>query len=772
MSPILKKFLFVIGGLVLLIGVALAVFAASFDPNDYKEEIQAQVKTQTGRDLQLSGPLKLSVFPWLGVEANAIGLSNAAGFDDAEFARIEQVEVRLRLLPLFSGQIQLGQIGLTGLSLNLQRKADGSNNWDDLGPKQSAEKEPASVEEKSSKPLDLSIAGLDIRDARIQWRDGSAVTVIEGLNLETGPIESGKLSTMALSVALTLADKTSLDLRAEGRWLFDLAGPSARLEDFQASMTAAGDAVPGGKQSVGLTLDAAYDGQKQTAEVKNAKLEFVDQIIHLQALVTALNTGPKAHVEMNGQKIDVAKIAKALKVELPPQAASWPSLNLDMKSDADLAADKVSALALNLGFGQLNLDANAVLSSISKQSGSGIVSVKPLDLHAFLAALGYPLGLQKSPGPTSLDVQLSLAPDLLSVDKLNGQLAGEALSGKVSVKDFAKPQVRANLDLAGLKVADWAGASDEGSKGGKEQKKSKDDASADINAMQVPMDWAKDLNLTARVALSRLNAYGIKFRDVRWTADARPGSPVKQQLVANAYGGEMAINNSIDPNQPQPVMGVNMSAKALGLGDFLQDGWGSRWITGVTEFGLNLQSKGNTVGSLRSSANGDANYRLKDGEVQGVSLVDVVRKASDLINRGKASDAKAEGNSTSFSELVGKFLVESGNLRVKDFGGDNSWFKFAGDGVVDLLAGRYDLKLAPVLLENSTTKNDKTLSKLIGLAIPVAVTGPLTAPKFKVDLESLLKEKAKAEIDSKLDEKKDELRNKLNDKLGDFLRKQ
>ena len=122
--------------------------------------------------------------------------------------------------------------------------------------------------------------------------------------------------------------------------------------------------------------------------------------------------------------------------------------------------------------------------------------------------------------------------------------------------------------------------------------------------------------------------------------------------------------------------------------------------------------------------------------------------------------------------MVGRFLLESGKLKIQDLGGDNAWFKFAGDGVVDLLAGQYNLSLSPILLENETTKNDKTLSKLVGLAIPIDVRGPLTAPKFKVNLEDVLKQKAKAEVDKELDKQKDKLRNKLNDKLGDFLRSQ
>lgn len=770
MSSVLKKLLIVVFGLFGLVAVALVVIAVTVDPNDYKDQIQAQVKKQTGRDLLLSGPLELSVFPWLGVQANDVALSNAQGFSDPQMASIQHVEVRLRLLPLLKKQIRLGKVTLAGLVLNLERKADGQSNWDDLTAKAADKPEEpvAEPEDEAAGSLpDLSVEGLALEDARIQWRDSGELTVIDGLNLSTGAIAENEPSNLALHVSVTLADQTKLRLDLDSDWQFALAGPSASLNDFAATVSAQGEAVPGKQQSLTLAMNAAYDGQAQTASLSDGRLEFADQAIELGGQIAGLDSSQDVKAQVEGKSINLAAIAKQLQLELPPQASDWPALSLDLNTQAQLAAGRVPAAKANIQFGELELALDAAVSDMAKQSGGGKLTIQPLDLHAFLASLGYPLGLKTSPGPTSLQADVALTTDSIAIKPIKGQLAGEALSGSASISQFAKPVIRANLDLAGLKVADWAG------EGGNEQPASKkpddDKDSGDLNSMEVPMDWAKDLNLTARVALSRLNAYGVKLRDVRWTADARPGTPVKQELVANAYGGQLALNNSIDANQAEPVVGVNLSAKAIGLGDFLQDGWGSRWITGTTELGMDLTSRGATVGKMRSSANGDARYRLKDGEVKGISLLDLVRKGSELAGRSKPTE---EGESTGFTELVGRFLIQSGKLKVKDLGGDSNWFKFAGDGAVDLLAGQYNLRLLPTLLENKTTKNDKTLSKLIGLAIPVDVSGPLTAPKFKIDLEDALKQKAKAEIDKEVDEQKDKLRNKLNEKLGDMLRSQ
>jgi AsmA protein len=51
--------------LVVLIGGLLTAAVFLINPNDYKDEIAAAVKKQTGRELAIQGDISLSVFPWL-----------------------------------------------------------------------------------------------------------------------------------------------------------------------------------------------------------------------------------------------------------------------------------------------------------------------------------------------------------------------------------------------------------------------------------------------------------------------------------------------------------------------------------------------------------------------------------------------------------------------------------------------------------------------------------------------------------------------------------
>ncbi|MGB8145278.1 MAG: AsmA family protein, partial [Chromatiaceae bacterium] len=121
--------------LLTLLAIPVAVIAAVHffvDPNDYKNEISAWVGKATGRQLTLGGDLGLSVFPWIGVEVREASLSQPAGFGDEPFARIHEVQARLKFLPLLRGRLEVGEVLGTGVTLNLIRAPDGRANWEDL----------------------------------------------------------------------------------------------------------------------------------------------------------------------------------------------------------------------------------------------------------------------------------------------------------------------------------------------------------------------------------------------------------------------------------------------------------------------------------------------------------------------------------------------------------------------------------------------------------------------------------------------------------------
>ncbi|MGA8204490.1 MAG: AsmA family protein [Woeseiaceae bacterium] len=194
MGGLLKKLLYVVLGVVVLVAVAVVAFVALFDPNDYRDRISAEVKRATGRDLVIEGDLGLSVFPWLAIDVGKTRLGNAAGFGDEPFASFERARLSVRLLPmLLHREVSVGTASLDSLHLNLEVAKNGRSNWQDLIEASEAAPQ-AQAPAGATQPARLEIAGIDVSDASLTYTDAQAGATyrISKLHVKTGRIREGE----------------------------------------------------------------------------------------------------------------------------------------------------------------------------------------------------------------------------------------------------------------------------------------------------------------------------------------------------------------------------------------------------------------------------------------------------------------------------------------------------------------------------------------------------------------------------------------------------
>ncbi|MFM2408022.1 MAG: hypothetical protein RL358_764, partial [Pseudomonadota bacterium] len=130
MNKFLKVGLLTAAGVLSVAVAGGAYLALTFNPNDYKEKIIQVVKDSKQRTLHLDGDISLSFFPNIGAKVNRVALSEFQ--NEKEFAAIESVRVSLALLPLFSKQVVVNELSLSGLHATLIKHKDGTSNIDDL----------------------------------------------------------------------------------------------------------------------------------------------------------------------------------------------------------------------------------------------------------------------------------------------------------------------------------------------------------------------------------------------------------------------------------------------------------------------------------------------------------------------------------------------------------------------------------------------------------------------------------------------------------------
>jgi uncharacterized protein involved in outer membrane biogenesis len=112
--------------------ILLAVLTALLffvDVNLYRAPIERHVSTAFGREVVFGGSLKLqpSLRPRFAV--SGVKITNPAWASRPFLAVVDRFEVRVGLLPLLRGELEIDSLEFHGVDLLLERAADGSNNF-------------------------------------------------------------------------------------------------------------------------------------------------------------------------------------------------------------------------------------------------------------------------------------------------------------------------------------------------------------------------------------------------------------------------------------------------------------------------------------------------------------------------------------------------------------------------------------------------------------------------------------------------------------------
>lgn len=174
----MKKLLFGIAIFVVLI-VAIAIAAPFFIPAEvYKEQLIAQVKSATGRDLRIEGPVRVSLLPRIALEAEKVILSNAPGAAEKEMAALGKLQVQLQVLPLLSGEVAVDRFVLVAPVIHLEIDKKGRPNWTfetalgGAAPAPQAAPAKAAPQKSATSPLqELRLGEVKIEDGRITYLD-------------------------------------------------------------------------------------------------------------------------------------------------------------------------------------------------------------------------------------------------------------------------------------------------------------------------------------------------------------------------------------------------------------------------------------------------------------------------------------------------------------------------------------------------------------------------------------------------------------------------
>lgn len=375
--------------LVLLIVAAAIILPLVIDPNDYKDEITAAVKEQTGRELTIEGDLQLSVFPWLGIEMGALQLSNATGFGDKPFASLQGAEVRVKLWPLLSQKVEASAIVLDGLNLNLGKAADGRTNWDDMVKPAAAEAAEDEKQDGTQPGLAaLAIGGVSIKDANIVWDDRQAGQRYEiaDLNLTLGAIYPGEPVDFELSVKLA-ASEPKLDgaVNLSGVLGFTEDLKQFDLSDVVLKADAKGPTLPGGALDAKVTTAARVDLNQQTLTVPSLVAEAMDLTIKLN--VDGKNIqgdNPSFSGKVTVDEFVPREVLQALAVELPEMSDKTVLGKAGMAMNYAATTRSADLSNINVRFDDSALTGSLAVKDFARQSLRFDLTLDDIDVDRYL----------------------------------------------------------------------------------------------------------------------------------------------------------------------------------------------------------------------------------------------------------------------------------------------------------------------------------------------------------------------------------------------------
>lgn len=351
-----RYLLIAIVAIVMLAVLAVAIAMAVIDPNDYKPQIEQAVERQTRLDLQLEGDIGWSLLP-LGLELNDVN----ATLEGQRFVALRQLVAQVDLWSLITLSPRVHTFVLDGLEANLEVNAQGEGNWTRIMKPESGAPAAATettagtdtpVEETGERrPLDFNVENVEIRDARVHYRDpaaGQSVT-LDGFSLTASDITLGSEFPLAIQFQVST---TNPDLTVEGHIDARLAVNEA-LNDFTASQLQATFDLTG-EPFAGKTVRAELSGATQvnlaaeTARLSNLKASLADLTLTTDLNIQGFGDNAALNGSLAIQEFSLKNLLSALG-QAPIDTRDNDVLNaLALSTDIGGAAGKVALNNLTL----------------------------------------------------------------------------------------------------------------------------------------------------------------------------------------------------------------------------------------------------------------------------------------------------------------------------------------------------------------------------------------------------------------------------------------
>ena len=261
----LIKLLFWLVGLAVIVIAAAVFLITTIDPNEHKDWIADKFHEETGRSISLDGPVALTLYPWLGLEASGVSITNTGEFGAGPFANLDYIKLRIKSLPLLRAEYEVDTIVVRGADINLVRNEQGIANWDEV---------------KRDKPIlplaAVALGGVAIEGARITLDNQQAAARYEvsDLDVSTAELKYGEPVDINMSFRGS-SSSPELDATVALAGIITYATDAQRfsIDPLDVNAVIKGRNIPGGRTSAKLSTAIDVNLDQETLVFDGFTLE-------------------------------------------------------------------------------------------------------------------------------------------------------------------------------------------------------------------------------------------------------------------------------------------------------------------------------------------------------------------------------------------------------------------------------------------------------------------------------------------------------------------
>ena len=519
-----------------------------------------------------------------------------------------------------------------------------------------------------------------------------------------------------------------------------------------------------GSESSGSTSTASGGGSEGGAavalaigglDIDDANLSWIDASQNQRFEIANLSVATGAIG--SGEPVDL-KIALDVQVGEP---AIDSHVSIEGVLDYDAAEKSLLVDKLQLEVEDLKLSGRIRISNLDTAPVTdGTISVAEFDAKKLLESLSLEAPRTSDPDAltrVSLESAIRAGSNQLAINPLTIRIDDSTLSGEVSLPDLKSQALRFDLAVDAIDVDRYLAP---------EKEKSGNSATAPAvatpgagagaaAATALPNEALRKLDAIGRMKIGKLKVAKLNLTAVDMSVKAKNGLIKLNPLDANLYSGAYRGNIVVDARGKTPRLTVDENLRGVLAGPLLKDLKGHEPIAGAADVNVALQTMGASADEVKKSLNGSADFAFTKGAINGVNIARMIREAYARI-KGTKLPAEDVEQKTDFSELRASLNIVNGIASNDDFIAMTPLLRINGKGTANLPAETMDYRVQATVVTTLKGAGGEELKDLVGISIPIHVTGSFADPRYALDTQALAEALAKSKL-------KDVLENKVGD---------